>query len=182
MSDGKAVLASDEVVEPLTIDSMAGAEYHRLWGGDEAPSFPDAGQPPEQPTFFPPVGGYRSTFFSVAPAGAEPPADVDPNEAAASDRNRVLPGMTSYMEPDDPGMHTTDTIDFEVVISGGSRTWSSTTAPRSTLRAGDTVVQNGTRHRWTNRGIRASGARRVHRRRTPPLSRHPHWTTGEPRK
>ena len=147
---GKAVFASDEVVEPLTIDSMPGAEFHRLWGGDEAPSFPDAGQPPEQPTFFPPVGGYRFAFFSVAPAGAEPPADVDPNEAAAA-IEAVLPGMTSYMEPDDPGMHTTDTIDFEVVISG-EVVLELDDGAETTLRAGDTVVQNGTRHRWTNRG------------------------------
>ena len=30
----------------------------------------------------------------------------------------MLPGMLDVLEPDDPGMHTTDTIDFEVILSG----------------------------------------------------------------
>jgi hypothetical protein len=29
-----------------------------------------------------------------------------------------LPGVLANLEPDNPGMHTTDTIDFEVVLSG----------------------------------------------------------------
>jgi mannose-6-phosphate isomerase-like protein (cupin superfamily) len=147
---GHAVFASDEVVEPLTIGSMPGAEFHRLWGGDVAPTFPDDGSPPAQPMFFPPVGGYRFAFFSVAPAGIEPPGDLDPESAAAA-IDAVLPGMTSHMEADEPGMHTTDTIDFEVVISG-EVVLELDDGAETTLRAGDTVVQNGTRHRWSNRG------------------------------
>ena len=30
--DGKAVFASDEEVDPLTLALMPGAEFHRLWG------------------------------------------------------------------------------------------------------------------------------------------------------
>ena len=29
-----------------------------------------------------------------------------------------LPGLLRYMDPSDPGMHATDTIDFEVVLEG----------------------------------------------------------------
>ena len=29
-----------------------------------------------------------------------------------------LPGLAAHMEPDAPGMHTTSTIDFEVVLEG----------------------------------------------------------------
>ena len=29
-----------------------------------------------------------------------------------------LPGLADHLEPDAPGMHTTDTIDFEYVVSG----------------------------------------------------------------
>jgi quercetin dioxygenase-like cupin family protein len=59
--------------------------------------------------------------------------------------------MSGYMEPDDPGMHTTDTVDFEVVLEG-EVTLELDDGATVTLRAGDTVVQNGTRHRWSNRG------------------------------
>lgn len=55
------------------------------------------------------------------------------------------------MEPDDPGMHTTATIDFEVVLEGEVELELDDGA-KVRLRAGDTVVQNGTRHRWSNPG------------------------------
>jgi quercetin dioxygenase-like cupin family protein len=55
------------------------------------------------------------------------------------------------MEPDDPGMHTTDTIDLEVILRGEVILELDDGAERL-LRAGDTVVQNGTRHRWRNPG------------------------------
>ena len=167
---GRAVFASDDVVEPLTIAAMPGAEFHRLWGGDVTPTFPDDGSPPEQPMFFPPVGGYRFAFFSVPPAGIEPPGDLDPADAAAA-VDAVLPGMTSHMEADEPGMHTTDTIDFEVVISG---------EVVLELDDGAEKTLRGWRHRRAERdptplvepGVRAGGARRLHRRRDPPLTRH----------
>jgi len=58
--------------------------------------------------------------------------------------------MAEVLEPKNPGMHTTDTVDFDVVTSGelylelgdGSEVL---------LKAGDGVVQNGTRHAWRNR-------------------------------
>jgi quercetin dioxygenase-like cupin family protein len=52
---------------------------------------------------------------------------------------------------DAPGMHTTATVDFEVVLSG-SATLELDDGAMVTLHAGDTVVQNGTRHRWANPG------------------------------
>jgi len=62
-----------------------------------------------------------------------------------------LPGIAAYMESDHPGMHTTDTIDFEYVISG--EVWLELDdGVEVHLRAGDTVVQNGTRHTWHNKG------------------------------
>jgi len=61
-----------------------------------------------------------------------------------------LPGLAEVIEPMNPGMHTTDTVDFDVVLSGevylelddGAEVF---------LKPGDCVVQNGTRHAWHNR-------------------------------
>jgi quercetin dioxygenase-like cupin family protein len=62
-----------------------------------------------------------------------------------------LPGLVNHMERDHRGMHTTDTVDFEYVISG--EVWLELdNGVEVHLRAGDTVVQNGTRHAWRNRG------------------------------
>jgi quercetin dioxygenase-like cupin family protein len=55
------------------------------------------------------------------------------------------------MEMDHPGMHTTNTIDFEVVLSGRI-VLELDDGAETELHPGDTVVQNGTRHRWTNPG------------------------------
>jgi quercetin dioxygenase-like cupin family protein len=63
---------------------------------------------------------------------------------------QMLPGLASYVEPDHPGMHTTATVDFEVVLSG-EVVLELDDGTEVVLRTGDTVVQNGTRHRWSNR-------------------------------
>ena len=145
---GRAVFASDGEVEAVTLSLMPGAEFHRLWGADRAPTFPDGGGPTPQPAYFPPVGGYRFGLFTVPPAGA-PPAGLDIS-AALAEMEEKLPGMLSHVEPDNPGMHTTDTIDFEIVISG-EIVLELDDGAEKVLHPGDTVVQNGTRHRWSNR-------------------------------
>ena len=148
---GKAVFASDEQVEPVTLGLMPGSEFHRLWGADAAPSFPDDGSPPPQPMYFPPVGGFRFGMFTIPPAGAHDAPQVDDIAAAMAKIEEKLPGMMGYMEQGDPGMHTTATIDFEVILSG-SCVLELDDGASVTLHAGDTVVQNGTRHRWSNPG------------------------------
>ena len=54
------------------------------------------------------------------------------------------------MSPDDPGMHTTATVDFEFVVSGRLPARAGRRREARELGPGDTVVQNGTRHRWIN--------------------------------
>ena len=164
--NGKAVFASDKQVDPLTLQLMPGAEFHRLWGADQAPTFPDDGGPTAQPSYFPPVGGYRFGFFTVAPATVSAPAELD-LQAALAEMDDKLPGLLTYLEPDNPGMHTTDTIDFEVVLSG-EVILELDDGVEKVLHPGDTVVQNGTRHRWENRGtepavlaVFITGARRA---------------------
>jgi hypothetical protein len=148
-ASGKAVFASDEEVDGLTMAVLPGSEFHRLWGADAAPSFPDDGSPPPQPTYFPPVGGFRFGMFTIPPEATRGEPDVEDIQAAMAEVDEKLPGMLGYMEPDAPGMHTTDTIDFEVILSG-SCVLELDDGAEVTLRTGDTVVQNGTRHRWKN--------------------------------
>jgi mannose-6-phosphate isomerase-like protein (cupin superfamily) len=148
--NGKAVFAADEHVDPVMVALVPRAEFHLLWGADHPPTFPDDGGPTPQPSYFPPVGGYRFGLFTLPPAPASEPAELD-LEAALAEIEEKLPGMLAHMEPDNPGMHTTDTIDFEVILSGEVVLELDDGAER-VLRPGDTVVQNGTRHRWANRG------------------------------
>ena len=95
--------------------------------------FPDDGSPPAQPAYFPPIGGFRFGLFTVAPDGEATVPD-DPSAAAFAEFEDLLPGLAAHMEPGAPGMHTTATIDFEVVLDG-EVTSSSTTAPRCSAPA-----------------------------------------------
>jgi quercetin dioxygenase-like cupin family protein len=147
---GKAVIASDAEVEGTTLSLLPGAEFHRLWGADVPPRFPDAGTQPDGPSYFPPLGGFRFMMFTVAPHTTSRRAAVD-RHALLAEMEAKLPGLATHIEPNNPGMHTTDTIDFEYIISG--EVWLDLDDGVTVrLSAGDTVVQNGTRHRWRNEG------------------------------
>jgi mannose-6-phosphate isomerase-like protein (cupin superfamily) len=149
-ADGKAVFASDEKVDAITLALLPGFEFHRMWGADEAPTFPGDGGQPDGPQYFPPLGGFRFGLFTVAPESVVLPEDVDIT-AALTEMEEVLPGMAGHLEPEVPGMHTTDTVDFAFVVSG-EVVLELDDGAEVHLRPGDTVVQNGTRHRWRNPG------------------------------
>ena len=72
-------------------------------------------------------------------------------EQALADIEDKLPGMVRYLDATEPGMHTTDTIDFEVVLDG-TIVLELGDGAEVALHPGDTIVQNGTRHRWKNVG------------------------------
>jgi mannose-6-phosphate isomerase-like protein (cupin superfamily) len=147
---GKAIIASDTVVDGTALTMLPGAEFHRLWGADRPPSFPDDGSQPSAASYFPPLGGFRFMMFTVAPLSTTQREAVD-RRALGAEMQAKLPGLAEYMEQRSPGMHTTDTIDFEYIISG--EVWLELDDGVTVrLRAGDTVVQNGTRHAWRNRG------------------------------
>jgi quercetin dioxygenase-like cupin family protein len=148
--EGRSVFASDEEVDPVTTPLMPGTEFHRVWGGDGPPTYPGDGSRPDHSTYFPAVDGYRFGFFTLPPSGTQPEDGIDIGAELVGLEER-LPGMLAHMEPAEPGMHTTDTVDFEVVLSG-QITLELDDGEERTMGPGDTVVQNGTRHRWHNRG------------------------------
>jgi len=148
--DGKAIVASDSDVDGITVALLPGMEFHRLWGADAAPTFPDDGSAREHVTYFPPLGGFRFGLFTLPPAHSPFAAPTD-MEAALKEAEEKLPGAIGYLERAHPGMHTTDTIDFEYIVSG--EVWLELDdGVEVHLHAGDTVVQNGTRHAWRNKG------------------------------
>lgn len=61
-----------------------------------------------------------------------------------------LPGLAESFDPEGSGMHQTATVDFDVIVSG--ELWLELDdGELRHLRAGDIVIQNGTRHAWRNR-------------------------------
>jgi mannose-6-phosphate isomerase-like protein (cupin superfamily) len=63
--------------------------------------------------------------------------------------SQKIPGMAEHFERDKPGMHTSDTLDYGIVIRG-EMIPELDDVKAVHLRQGDCVVQNGTRHRWRN--------------------------------
>jgi mannose-6-phosphate isomerase-like protein (cupin superfamily) len=167
-TDGTSVFVTDEELEPATVALMPGTEFHRIWGSDVAVTLPVDGRDPVAPRFFPPADGFRFLVWTIGPSDAVVPGDIDVGAAVAEIEAR-LPGLIDHNEPDNPGMHTTDTVDFDYVVSG-EVVMELDDGAEVHLHAGDCVVQNGTRHRWSNPGSQPCtivtalvGARRVPR-------------------
>ena len=136
-SDGTAVIVSDEVLPPFRIGAL-GSATTLLWGRDDPAQFPDRGVSPSIAASLPPPGGSRLTIMELAPEGD----DFD---------HFVNRALAEWADPANPGMHRTPSIDYDIVLTGtvGLELDDGTEV---TLRPGDVVVQNGTRHRWHNRG------------------------------
>lgn len=147
-SEGKSVVARDEIVEPITIALSPGSQFHGLWGSDKLPELPSQGVRPATHGWFPSPEGYRFALVTFPPETA-PPQGID-MEAALAEVQEKLPGLAESLEPDFK-KHTTDTIDLLFVVSG-EIALELDDGEEVVLRAGDSVVQNGTRHAWHNRG------------------------------
>ena len=149
-AEGKARVVDDGEVEPITSELMPGCAAYRLWGRDERPVYPDDGSPRRAEAYFPPRDGSRFMVNTILPGELVPPSDLDV-AAARAELERQMPGAAATMEPDAPGMHTTDSLDY-VLVAAGEVTLELDDGERTVLRAGDVVVQNGTRHAWRNHG------------------------------
>jgi mannose-6-phosphate isomerase-like protein (cupin superfamily) len=146
--DGTSVIASDMVVAPITVPLMPGAAFFSIWGADTMPALPDAGTEPSYRTWFPPDGGYRFELI-LLPPDRTPQTNGLNLSAALAETEARLPGLMDVMDKTDPGWHATDTIDLIYVVKGAcvlKLDGGETVA----LKAGDTLIQNGARHAWSN--------------------------------
>ena len=146
---GKSVIVSKDTVNAVRAALAPGYEFTRLWGSDSVPALPSDGTPPAQPRYFPPKNGFRFGMFTLPPTttAAIAPASTP---ASVAEFDHKLPGMGEVLEPDHPGMHTTDTVDFDVVVFG-EVVMELDDGAEVLLKAGDCVIQNGTRHALHNR-------------------------------
>ncbi len=148
-ADGKSVIVSDEAVDAKQVSLLPGSTFTQLWGADDVVDLPSDGTQPAWTQFFPPERGFRFLLWTVPPATTQLPADID-IAAALEELQRDLPGLVEFNEPDQPGMHTTHTVDLDVVVAG--ELWLELDDGEEVhLHTGDTVIQNGTRHAWHNR-------------------------------
>jgi hypothetical protein len=144
---GRSVILSDgPSPHVLTVPGRPDFALTNLWvtdrtpvsnaGGADAAARPVVLEPPK-----------NGTIFRVV--------EFPPDQAAAGfDRKAAFAAMSAAhaMDPDGarhPGMHKTDTVDYALVLSG--EIWALMDEGETLLRAGDTLVQRGTNHAWSNR-------------------------------
>src|SRR5207248_3777813 len=153
-SGGKSVFLSDgPPPRVVTFGEIADLEFNEIWATEVVPALPAGSADPtaSAASFAPPPGGTRFRIVQFPPDVLLAESLLIPGgaEAFAEEEQEKLPGFVEAMEPGDPGMHTTDTIDYAVVLSG-EITLELDDGATVHLRPGDCVVQQGTRHAWRN--------------------------------
>ena len=138
--DGRSLFVSDAD----TTDRLVGAGYTRnqLWQGLQVPTPVTAPNGPGDASVIPPPPeGYGYDITAFAP---DSEWDYEAGYAQLLAESGVEPDAQ-----DEPGMHTTDTIDVVTVISGEIHIL--VESGEKLMRPGDTIVIRGDKHAWRNR-------------------------------
>lgn len=144
---GRSVFVSQE--QPEVTYENSSVRWTELWSSypdDTLPIDPPCGPERESVhgSVFPSVGKsiFRLLEFSPVAFDASKLSEQEIQKVTSS-----LPGLIDHLEPDNPGMHTTDSIDYGVILSGRI-TMELDDGQVIELGPGDVWIQNGTRHAW----------------------------------
>jgi quercetin dioxygenase-like cupin family protein len=154
--DGRSVFMSDGT--PDNAHFYAGWPGHMtsvVWATAATPAVPITGQEEPAPAgmyVLPGPGETRLMIVRFPPDAVFADPRFDP-EALDRELTANLAGLHHCFEAEAPGMHTTDSVDYDVVLDG--EIWLELDDGAEVhLRQGDIVVQGGGRHAWRNRSGR----------------------------
>jgi mannose-6-phosphate isomerase-like protein (cupin superfamily) len=147
--DGRSRVVIDETMTPdmghvLTPQGRANVRLSDIWICDRVPT-DNAGNEDtvaNRVTLEPPAGGI--VFRTV-----EIPPDSERNFDTMREYFDAMGAGARLDGKQHPGMHKTNTVDFLVIVSG--EIWMLLDEGEVHLKAGDTCVQRGTLHAWSNR-------------------------------
>lgn len=148
---GKSVFVSDSAAPRTTqFKHIAGLAASLIWETPPNPTLGSEGDPSVSArSWVPSAGGSNLMFITFPPDSVMMAPTFDP-AAAGGEYMEVLPGLAETFEMDSPGMHTTDSIDYAVLLEGEMHLELDDGASKK-LAPRDVVIQNGTRHAWRNR-------------------------------
>lgn len=151
---GRAVFVSDgPPSRTVTMESLPELAHDELWATDAVPRIPadQVDRTPQMECFVPAPGGSRVRVVRFPSRRAREAArQLGADESVVgAEYARKAADLALAHEPGGHGMHRTDTVDYGVVL-GGEIWLELDDGVRTLMRAGDVVVQNGTRHRWRN--------------------------------
>jgi hypothetical protein len=145
-SSGRSVISRDGELSAVEYEHTPGFSHAVVWTTG-APPAPQHDGPSEPLTnFVPGPGETIAMTVTFPPDSVYMDPSFDPSAAGAESLQKT-PGLAELFEPDAPGMHTTPTIDYVVVLDG-SVVLELDDGTSTTLHPGDLVIQNGTRHAW----------------------------------
>ncbi|SDY35203.1 hypothetical protein SAMN05518854_101860 [Variovorax sp. YR266] len=155
-SNGKSGVLSDEVARRNSaFKSAPGFEATLLWSttassatGSKAPFI----DPTIEANFLPASGESRLMLVTFPPDSVMTRANFDA-AAFGAEFGQLLPGLAETFEPDAPGMHTTDSIDYDIVLDG-EISLELDDGKEVLLKKHDVAVQQGNRHAWRNKSDR----------------------------
>jgi Cupin domain len=156
-ADGRSCILSDGPAEQVfrfpehPAPGTNWSEVHWMWSHEETPVVPQSGPVGVDPVkdWFPGPRGTRLILETLGPRfGVNPSAPEEYDEGSDALQDSGINFNARYI--DQIGVHSSDTIDYGIVISG--RLWlEMTDGTELVLEPGDCVVQNGVRHTWRNR-------------------------------
>ena len=149
-ADGRSVVVSD-MVTPTWVQRPTGSVVMEIWRTDSIPAHVDDFPSEDGEWVMAPPEHGVCVRLAVFPADK----DIDAEKAAAYEASlhELYGDQGNDAHNGTPGMHRTDTIDVVTVLDG--EIWLVLEHGETLLRTGDTLVQRGTRHAWSNRSDRA---------------------------
>ena len=150
---GKSVVLSDQRREPYKFKTVAGFEHTYIWSTNGAlESDPDRVDQDLPTSALPSADGSLLHIVTFPPARTAASSTSDPSQVTQEFLKR-LPGLADTFEQDGSQMHTTHTVDYAILLDG--ELWLELDDGETVhLVAGDTVVQQATRHGWRNKSER----------------------------
>jgi hypothetical protein len=152
-ADGDSVIVDSDVVKPVAPEALAGLDFFQIWS-TAANGSPLHGSDVASVPYWPAAGETRFLLVRWAASSdvAEPVGDID---ALGAEAERCLPGLMGAFEADNPGFHTSDSVDYGLCLEG--EMWLKLDGDtEQRILPGTCVVQRGTRHKWENRSDKAA--------------------------
>lgn len=150
--NGKSVVVFDGQVENThDYASVPGFRTTLAWASEAGTTLPFDGRDPVAGirSMLPAPQGTRVIVVQFPPDSVMAAPDFD-GAAAGAEYAKYLPGLADTFDTDGSGFHRTATVDYDVILSGELWLELDDGEVRH-LKAGDVVIQNGTRHAWRNR-------------------------------
>ena len=154
--DGNAQSFISEKGTSIERETVLGYEFDNIWGtNDSVPYVREAGANPDSvfDPFFPPPAGTRFMVVHYPPDSTGG-SEMDPGsynaEALAAAEQQQPGGIGGLFDPDEPGLHASDTIDYGFCVDGEIH-MRTADGDEVLVTVGTAIIQRGTRHSWHNR-------------------------------